>query len=98
MNETKFGLSEATYTKLKNIVTKYPAYKFKIFGSRSRGTYKPSSDIDIAVFGELNRNDKFAILNDIDLLDIPYTVDVVFVNEITKKELLESITKEGEDF
>lgn len=98
MDETKFGLSEAVYTKIKDIVIRYPAYKFKLFGSRSRGNYKPSSDIDIAIFGELKNEDKYAILNDIDLLDIPYTVDIVFVNEITKEELLESITKEGVDF
>ena len=91
----KFGLSEEIYIKLKEIVNKYNNYKFKIFGSRARGDYKNNSDIDIAIKGNIDRKEKFNILDDFDKLDIPYTMDIVFIQDINKKEFLESIIKEG---
>ena len=91
----KFGLSEDTYIKLKEVVNKYGNYKFKIFGSRARGDYKNNSDIDIAIEGNIDRKEKFNILDDFDKLDIPYTMDIVFMQDINKKEFLESIIKEG---
>lgn len=91
----KFGLSEEIYIKLKEIVNKYNNYKFKIFGSRAWGDYKNNSDIDIAIEGNIDRKEKFNILDDFDKLDIPYTMDIVFIQDINKKEFLESIIKEG---
>ena len=35
------------------------------------------------------------IRNEFDKLDIPYTIDLVFVNKGIRKELEESIKKEG---
>ena len=35
------------------------------------------------------------ILNDFDLLDVPYMIDIVFFNELQKQELITSINKEG---
>lgn len=91
----KFGLSEEIYIKIKEIVNKYNNYKFKIFGSRARGDYKNNSDIDIAIEGNIDRKEKFNILDDFDKLDIPYTMDIVFIQDINKKKFLESIIKEG---
>lgn len=94
----KFGLSNEIYTQIKNITKKYNKYEFKIFGSRARGDFKNNSDIDIAVIGEVNKEDEFAILNEFDLLEIPYTIDVVFFNKIQKIEFLNSIKAEGKEF
>ena len=94
----KFGLSEEIYIKIKNVLNKFTQYNFKIFGSRARGDYKNNSDIDLAVFGEINQNDEFLILNELDLIDMPYTIDVVFMKKIDKQSLIDSILKEGVDF
>lgn len=91
----KFGLSVESYDKIKQVVNKYDNYKFKVFGSRARGDYKNGSDIDIAVEGEVERKTQIEIMNDFDLLDIPYMIDIVFVCDLEKKELLESIKREG---
>lgn len=93
----KFGLSEEIYEKIKNIAEKNTKYKFKIFGSRAKNTYKITSDIDIAVFENVTEEDKYKIMNEFDLLDIIYKIDLVFVNKNTKKEFLEEIEKEGID-
>lgn len=90
------GLSKEILDSIKEIIKKYK-YNFKLFGSRARGDYKNSSDIDIAIFRDLTEEDEYKIKNQFDLLDIPYTIDLVFVNSNTKKELLDSIIKEGID-
>ena len=90
-----FGLSEKVYNEILNVIKNNSKYKFKLFGSRARGNFKNNSDIDLAVFGKVNKEDEFKIRNEIDLLEIPYMVDLVFVDKNTKKELLESIEKEG---
>lgn len=94
----KYGLSDETYKKIKLIVDKYSNYQFKIFGSRARGDFKNNSDIDIAIEGNISESDKFHIQNDFDLLDIPYTFDIVFIQDIVKEEFLKSIKREGVKF
>jgi len=91
MDLEKTGLSKDVISSLKNIADKYNKYRFYIFGSRAKGTYKKTSDIDIAVFEEVTDEDKFKIMNEFDLLNIIYKVDLVFINEKIKKELLYSI-------
>ncbi len=91
----KFGLSEEVYEKILNVVKKYDKYTFKIFGSRAKNTYKETSDIDIAVFGNITYQEKYKIIDDFDLLDIVYKIDIVFINENTNKNFKEEVEKEG---
>ena len=90
-----FGLTIESYNKIKQVIDKYSQYTFKVFGSRARGNYKNNSDIDIAVMDNLNEKEKFNIRNDFDLLEILYMIDLVFIQEITKVELLKSIERDG---
>lgn len=94
----KFGLTQETYNLIKEVIKNNPKYKFKIFGSRAKGTYKKTSDVDIAVFENVNKEDEFKIRNELDELEIVYKIDLVFINKNTKVELLKSIELEGEDF
>ncbi len=94
----KFGLREEIYNLIKEVVKNNPEYQFKIFGSRARGNYRTNSDIDIAIFKNVTKQDEYKIRNEIDKLDIIYKIDLVFIKEDTKKELLESIKQEGVDF
>ncbi len=88
-----YGLSKEIYEKIINIIRKYN-YEFILFGSRARGDYKINSDIDIAV-KNVKEEDIYNIQNDFDLLDIPYTLDLIFIKKETNKDLLISIRKEG---
>lgn len=94
----KYGLSSETYHKMKALVEKYNRYEFKIFGSRARGDYKINSDIDMVVIGCLDKEEKFKIKNEMDLLNIPYTIDLIFIEDITKRELFDSIQKEAKKY
>ena len=91
-----YGLSEEIIETLK-IIEKNNNVKIYIFGSRARGDFKYNSDIDIAIRGEITKIDEFNILNEFDLLELPYTIDVVFFNKIEKQELINSIQTEGVD-
>lgn len=90
-----FGLSQNAYEQIIDVVKNNSKYKFKLFGSRARGDYKNNSDIDLAIFENVGKQDEFKIRNEMDLLNIIYMVDLVFVNQDTKKELRDSIEKEG---
>ena len=91
----KFGLSDDIINKIEEIVKRYNKYQFKIFGSRIKNTYKNTSDIDIAVFSNVSYEDEYKIRNEFDLLDIIYKIDLVFINDDTKKDFLDEIQKEG---
>ena len=94
----KFGLSIQSYEKIKKVIDKYNQYVFYVFGSRARGDYKANSDIDIVIMSKINEKSKFNIRNDFDLLDIPYMVDLVFIQDVTKEDFLKSIKRDGVKF
>ena len=94
----KYGLTEETYNKIKKVIESNNKYIFKLFGSRARGDYKKNSDIDIAVFKNVPEKDEFKIKNEIDEIDIIYKIDLVFIKDKTKPELLKSIEKDGVEF
>ena len=89
-----YGLSNKLLDEIKYIKNKTNK-KLLIFGSRARGDYKMNSDIDIAVIGKIDESTEYSIRNKFDLLDIPYTVDLVFFDRGIKEELEKSIKKEG---
>ena len=57
----RYGLSEKIINQIEDIIRKYDNYKFKLFGSRARGDYKKTSDIDIAIFKDVDRKDEYRI-------------------------------------
>lgn len=94
----KYGVSKEVYEKIKLVLEKNKKYKILLFGSRARGDYKETSDIDLAVLSEISRDEQYKFMNEIDLLDIVYKIDIVFVDSNTKEELVESIKRDGVEF
>lgn len=94
----KYGLPEEVYGKIKKVIDNTKNCRIILFGSRARGDYKATSDIDLAVLSDISRDEQYKIMNEIDLLDIAYKVDIVFVDSNTKKELIESIKRDGVEF
>ena len=96
-----FGLEDSTIENIKKILKKYNEVdSARIFGSRARGDYKKSSDIDIALFGEnvtnsINTN----IFYEIDELYLPYKIDLINFNTLeTEPNLKENILEQGIEF
>ncbi len=90
----EYGLEKNIIDFFKSIVNKY-GIEMCIFGSRARGDYKVNSDIDIAIMSNVSKEVEYKIMNEIDLLDIQYKIDLVFVQKINNENFLESIKKEG---
>lgn len=92
-----FGLKDSIIIKMKNVLSKYGEIeKALIFGSRARGNYKKTSDIDIAIFSHNITSTRLNLLrNDFDELDIIYTVDIVDFYKVSKEELKNSIMRDG---
>ena len=91
-----FGLSENTVLKINHVLQQYPAVeRAVIYGSRAKGNFKSSSDIDITLKGELD----LKILSDISLklddLLLPYKLDLSIYNHIANAGLLDHIDRAG---
>ncbi|MDR1321736.1 MAG: nucleotidyltransferase domain-containing protein [Gracilibacteraceae bacterium] len=63
-----------------------------VFGSRAKGNWRDNSDIDIAVFGDVNIG---GLLTDLDELPTPYKFDVVNYETIIHQPLREHIDRSG---
>jgi predicted nucleotidyltransferase len=91
------GLSEKELEKLKTVFCEFPQiHKVVLYGSRAKGTYKPSSDIDLTIVGDkLSLRTLSAIENRIDDLLLPYKVDLSDFKTLTNPHLIEHINRVG---
>ncbi|MCS6904021.1 MAG: nucleotidyltransferase domain-containing protein [Bacteroidia bacterium] len=92
-----FGLSEKTIQKLYSIFAKYPEVEEAIiYGSRAKGNYRESSDIDITLKGEeLNNEISSKIRQELENSNIPYLVDLSIYHHLQSDSLIEQINKVG---
>ncbi|MDI6603821.1 MAG: nucleotidyltransferase domain-containing protein [Thermoanaerobacteraceae bacterium] len=90
----KFGFSDKLIDSLKNIFEKYPEIKKAvIYGSRARGDFKSTSDIDIAIFNEKDLSPELYL--EVDEAVGIYKTDIVEVGRLHNEKLLENILKDG---
>jgi len=67
-----------------------------LFGSRAMGTFTPTSDIDLALFGDdLTLSDQAALTEAMAELSIPQRVDILIHHRIENQALREHIRKHG---
>ena len=66
----------------------------KIFGSRARGDYNLRSDIDLAVYFE-NIDKKLKLIRMLDEIRCALKFDVINVDTISNRNLINNIDKEG---
>lgn len=67
-----------------------------LFGSRAMGTYTPTSDVDLVLYGDaLTLTDQARLAAAIDELPIPQRVDLVLFKTIDNDKLKEHIRKHG---
>lgn len=67
----------------------------KLFGSRAKGTNTPQSDIDLAVWGDVDAIRAEAIAAALDELPLPYRFDVTPYALIKQTALREHIDRVG---
>ena len=67
----------------------------KIFGSRAKGTHTPRSDVDLALWGELNDLQAEQIAAELDELPLPYRYDVQRFEGVQLDPLRDHIERVG---
>lgn len=94
----KIGLSKAEVDEILMFSKQFPTVeRVVLFGSRAKGTYKPGSDVDLAIFGDAvsysTINELSYLLNEESVL--PYYFDVINVADISSSALLSHIKEYG---
>lgn len=73
----EFGLDARARALLDGVFQRYPAVReVRAFGSRALGTHRAESDIDIALYGDIDDALAARIAGELDELPLPYQVDV----------------------
>lgn len=86
------GISELVLDQIEGLAVRYGIQRIVLFGSRARGDWKKTSDIDLAVLsGDVT---EFTLAVD-EQTDTLLMYDVVNLGGTVQAELLESIEKEG---
>lgn len=67
----------------------------RLFGSRAKGTHSPRSDVDLALWGNIDRLQAEAIAAELDELPLPYRFDVLVFDLISLQPLREHIERVG---
>lgn len=93
-----FGLKNEVIDNVKKVFSKYPEIdRACIFGSRARGDYKETSDIDIILYGDnLTHTLNTKIFYDLEDLYLIYKIDLINFNSLKDDDKLkQNIINEG---
>lgn len=101
--DTAFGLSPATLAKIRHTLAQHPnIQRAVIYGSRAKGNYKPGSDIDLTLFAvpgqDIDYRELADILDEVDDLLLPYTMDLSVFDKLNHEGLREHIERVGKVF
>ncbi len=92
--KNNFGINDSSYEEMMTLFKSFDDLdEVYIFGSRARGDYKSTSDIDLAI--NASSDIKLRLLNKLEDIRCILKFDVINVNNIGNEKLLENIKKEG---
>ena len=97
----KYGLKDATIRKIRSVLAAHPEVEQAvIYGSRARGDYKNGSDIDLTLRGKANLTMRvlYRVMDELDDLLLPYTMDLSIMESIDDLGVLEQIRRHGAVF
>lgn len=73
----RFGLSPRALGLLREVFYRHPeVHAVKIFGSRAMGRFEDYSDVDLALWGDIDLRLMGRVVRELDELPLPYTFDV----------------------
>jgi predicted nucleotidyltransferase len=70
----------------------------RVFGSRALERHRPESDVDLALFGDVDEALATRIAGELDELPLPYTFDVCAYSSLRHNPLREHIDRVGRRF
>ncbi len=86
-----YGLETQEWETIKEVLQEADTAKAILFGSRAKGNYRRGSDVDLAIIG--NEREVAYRLNE--ETNLPYFFDVIHLQKISNKALLEHIERVG---
>ena len=90
------GLDARASALVRSVLARHPEVgEARIFGSRALGRHRPESDVDLALFGDVDDVLAQRIAGELDELPLPYTFDVCAYSEIRHNPLREHIDRVG---
>lgn len=93
---TRFGLTEEALTLICDVFRRYPEiHRVKLFGSRATDRFEDGSDVDLALWGEVNLTLLGRIAGELDELPLPYTFDVKAYDAVRYEPLRRQIDETG---
>jgi len=92
----KFGLAPKAADLISDVFHRHPEIsKVMVFGSRTMERFQDYSDVDLAIWGEVNLNVIGRIMRELDELPLPYSFDVKAYEMINYAPLKHHIDKFG---
>jgi len=93
----RYGLSDECLKRISGVFDTFPEVEqVVLYGSRAKGSYRPASDIDITLIGELLTTTILSRISwELDDLLLPYNFDISIYHHITDKHLRRHIENEG---
>lgn len=97
---SSFGISSNYITKINSVFRQYfNIDEVIIFGSRAKGNYRDSSDIDLAIKGKsIDLSTLQQIENKLEELYIPNFIDLIVFDKIENTDLVDHINRVGKQF
>lgn len=93
----RYGLPESTIAKIVALFAAMPEIeKVILYGSRAKGNFRNGSDIDLVIRGEsASHSQLLSLMNRLDDLLLPYSIDLSLLHEISNPELIDHILRIG---
>ncbi len=101
MNQLRHGLPLEVVRKITAVFARYPQVKrATLYGSRAKGNFKRGSDIDLTLHGDadLTLNVTYRILDELDDLLLPYTIDLSIFHMVADPDVIYHIQRVGVSF
>ena len=94
------GLKERNRVKIRQVLASHPQVERAVlFGSRATGTYRPGSDVDLALAGDgLTHSDLGVIGAAMEATTVPQIVDLVLWSSTSNQVLADHIRTIGVEF
>jgi len=95
-----WGLTDAAVAEIRSVLAHHPEVeRATLYGSRAKGTFKPSSDIDLTLIGsEVTLEILGHVQSELEGGSLPYQIDLSILSQITHPELLDHIHRVGVAF
>ena len=97
MTELHWGIKSANWDKILSLLQgNGKVSDILLFGSRAMGNFRPGSDIDLCLKGsQLNEHDFLKLRTALDMLDLPWQIDLIDYETLQDDAVREHIDRVG---